>query len=260
MNYPRPWLGGRWTFADVVEHHRLAVDGLLDAAAAHREMLKRNFYLMNRRTIERFARGRPYAFLVPRAQHDPATAAHLLRLVQGGGAEVHEATTPFVAGGTEYPAGTAVVLLAQPFGRWVKDLLEPQVYPDIRWPSPSAPIDRPYDMTAWTLGLLMGVTVIEVQDPFSAALRLVDGDPTWPRGTVTGTGTTWINPHEPNGAATATHRLLASGADVAWATEPVRVAHRQFETGAIVVRRAPVGLISALAGELGLDVQARRSP
>ena len=80
MNYPRPWLGGRWTFADVVEHHRLAADGLLDAAAAHREMLQRNFYLMNRRTIERFAKGKPYAFLVPRAQHDPATAAHLLRL------------------------------------------------------------------------------------------------------------------------------------------------------------------------------------
>jgi hypothetical protein len=260
MNYPRPWLGGRWTFADVVEHHRLAVDGLLDAAAAHREMLKRNFYLMNRRTIERFARGRPHAFLVPRAQHDPATAAHLLRLVQGGGAEVHEATAPFVAGGAEYPAGTAVVLLAQPFGRWVKDLLEPQVYPDIRWPSPSAPIDRPYDMTAWSLGLMMGVTVIEVQDPFSAALRLVDGDPTWPRGTVTGTGTTWIIPHEPNGAATATHRLLASGADVAWATEPVRIAHRQFETGAIVVRRAPAGLVAALAGEIGLDIQATTQP
>ena len=91
MNYPQPWLGGRWTFADVVEHHRLAADGLLDAVAGHRESLKRNFYLMNRRTIERFATGRPFAFIVPRAQHDPGSAAQLLRLVQGGGAEVDEA-------------------------------------------------------------------------------------------------------------------------------------------------------------------------
>ena len=99
MNYPRPWLGGRWTFADVVEHHRLAVDGLLDAVAAHREMLKRNFYLMNRRTIERFARGRPYAFLVPRAQHDPGSAAHLLAPGAGRRRRGARGPTPFVAGG-----------------------------------------------------------------------------------------------------------------------------------------------------------------
>ena len=50
--------------------------------------------------------------------------------------------------------GDAVIRLAQPFGRWVKDLLEPQVYPE-----PRAAVDRPYDVTAWTLGLQMGVTV-----------------------------------------------------------------------------------------------------
>ena len=40
MNYPQPWVGGRWTFADVVEHHRLAAEGLLDAVAGHRESLE----------------------------------------------------------------------------------------------------------------------------------------------------------------------------------------------------------------------------
>ena len=247
MNYPQPWLGGRWTFADVIEHHRLAADGLLDAVAGHRESLKRNFYLMNRRTIERFTTGRPFAFIVPRAQHDPGSAAQLLRLVQGGGAEVEEARSPFTAGGVEYPAGTAVIRLAQPFGRWVKDLLEPQTYPDIRWPSPSAPIDRPYDMTAWTLGLLMGVTVVEVQDPFDAVLTPLGEELTWPRGRVTGTGTTWVLPHEPNSSVTATHRLLEAGAEVSWATEPVRVGERRFGTGAIVVRRASPQLWWALS-------------
>ena len=74
MNYPQPWLGGRWTFADVVEHHRLAAEGLLEAAADRRESLKRNFYLMNRRSVERFPAGSPFAFIVPRAQHDPGSA------------------------------------------------------------------------------------------------------------------------------------------------------------------------------------------
>ena len=260
MNYPQPWLGGRWTFADVVEHHRLAADGLLDAVAAHRQSLKRNFYLMNRRTIERFATGRPFAFIVPRTQHDPGSAAQLLRLVQGGGAEVEEAGSPFTAGGVEYPAGTAVIRLAQPFGRWVKDLLEAQTYPDIRWPSPSAPIDRPYDMTAWTLGLLMGVTVVEVQDPFEAVLTRMDEGPSWPRGRVTGAGATWVLPHEPNSSLTATHRLLEAGAEVSWAMEPVRAGERRFETGAIVVRRASSQLVATLAADLGLDIEATNRP
>ena len=256
MNYPQPWLGGRWTFADVVEHHRLAADGLLDAVAAHRESLKRNFYLMNRRTIERFAEGKPFAFVVPRAQHDPGSAAQLLRLVQGGGAEVHEARAAFTAGGVEYPAGTAVIRLAQPFGRWVKDLLEPQTYPDIRWPSPSAPIERPYDMTAWTLGLLMGVSVVEVQEPFDAPLTRLDGAPSWPHGHVQGNGSTWVLPHEPNASATATHRLLAAGAEVSWATEPIKVGSRQFATGAVVVRGSSPEFMATLASDLGLDIEA----
>jgi hypothetical protein len=260
MNYPQPWLGGRWTFADVVEHHRLAADGLLDAVAGHRESLKRNFYLMNRRTIERFTRGRPFAFIVPRAQHDPGSAAQLLRLVQGGGAEVDEARLPFTAGGVEYPAGTAVIRLAQPFGRWVKDLLEAQTYPDIRWPSPSAPIDRPYDMTAWTLGLLMGVSVVEVQDPFEAMLTRMGQDLSWPRGRVTGAGNTWVLSHEPNASVTATHRLLEAGAEVSWATEPVHAGERRFETGAIVVRRASPQLVATLAADLGLEIEATNRP
>ena len=154
MNYPRPWLGGRWTFADVVEYDRLATEGLLESAASNRAMLKRNFYRMNRRTVERFAEGSPFAYLVPApaAQHDPAAAAHLVRLLQAEAAEVHVADAPFTAADRELAAGTYVVLLAQPFGRWIKDVLEPQHYPDIRWPSPRAPLDLPYDVTAWSLG------------------------------------------------------------------------------------------------------------
>ncbi len=59
MNYPEPWLGGRWTPRDVVEHHLLAALGLLEGVANNRVMLKRNFHAMQRRTIERFTAGRP---------------------------------------------------------------------------------------------------------------------------------------------------------------------------------------------------------
>ena len=206
MNYPRPWLGGRWTFADVVEYDRLATEGLLESAASNRAMLKRNFYRMNRRTIERYASGSPFAYLIPapEAQHDPAAVVHLLHLLRAEAAEIHVAEAPFAADGREVPAGTYVVLLAQPFGRWVKDVLEPQVYPDIRWPSPRSPLDLPYDVTAWSLGMLMGVETVRVDEPFEARLRPVDSTGP-PAGRVSGTASarTWLLQGDSNRSAVA---------------------------------------------------------
>jgi hypothetical protein len=254
MNYPDPWTGGRWTFHDVVSYHRLAAVGLLEAVANHAEVVKRNFHVMNRRTIERFAAGRPWAFLVPPDQRDPREATELLRLLQAGGAEVHEATAPFTADEVDYPAGTAIIRLDQPVGRWVKDLLEPQVYPEIRWPSPSAPVDRPYDMTAWTLGLLMGVRVVQVETPFGTDSELLRTPATLAAGTVRGAGDVVVIAPEPNATITAAVRLLSGGAHVSWATEPFDADGRRFAPGTLVARGARPGLVSRLARDLGLDV------
>ena len=129
MNYPQPWLGGRWTFADVVDYHHLAAAGLLEAVAGQRAQLVRGFAAMNRRTIDRFSSGGPFAFIVAADQHDAGAAAQLIRLVQAGGGRVQRATAAFVADDVRYPAGTTVIPLAQPFGRWIKDLLEAQSVP-----------------------------------------------------------------------------------------------------------------------------------
>jgi hypothetical protein len=256
MNYPQPWLGGRWTFADVVDYHHLAAVGLLEAAAGRRAQLIRGFAAMNRRTIDRFSSGGPFAFIVPADQHDAVAAAQLVRLVQAGGGRVQRATAPFEAEGTRYPAGTTVIPLAQPFGRWIKDLLEAQSYPDARWPSPPAPIDRPYDMTAWSLGMLMGVTLRTVDRPFQASLATLDTEQPLPRGRVSGSGSIFLLPHESNTSLTATARLLAQGAEISWARSSVKVAGRTFAPGVGIVRHVPLKTMVRLADELGIDVLA----
>jgi hypothetical protein len=259
MNYPQPWLGGRWTFADIVEYHRLAAIGLLEAVAGNRQRLVRNFYAMNRRTIERFADGSPYAFVVPPAQHDPPVAVHLLRLLRAGGAMVERATAQFTAGGVTYPAGTTVIRLAQPFGRWVKDLLEPQAYAGVGWAASAAPGERPYDVTAWSLGLLMGVDVVEIDRPFTASLEPFDPDGAAAAGGVHGSGPVFIVPPEPSASITAMSRLLDAGADVSWTRAPITVNGRTFGGGAIVVRNARAGTIAQLAGLLSLPIEATSS-
>ncbi len=258
MNYPQPWLGGPWSLADVVDYQLGAALGLLEGVANNREMLKRNFYQMNRQAIERFAAGDPYAFIVPSDQRDRVAAAKLLQLLQAGGAEVHRIDEPVEVDGRTYAAGTHVVLLAQPFGRWVKDLLEPQEYPDIRWPVPSAPIDRPYDVTAWSLGMLMGVETTLVNRPFEASLTLLAEDVEATPGGVSSasTGSVYVLSHDANNAFIAMNRLLAAGARVSWAQDPLEVNDQHYESGAIVVTGVERSRMDSLARELALDVEA----
>ena len=256
MNYPRPWLGGTWTFADVVDYSMLATQGLLESVASNRATVKRNFYEMNRRTVERFAGGGPFAFLIPPGQRDPAAAIKLVQLLQAAAAEVHVANAAFVADGRRHPAGTHVVRLDQPFGRWVKDILEPQDYPDIRWPDPTAALEKPYDITAWSLGMLMGVDTVEIEAPFETSLTLLVEDAVQAPGRVVGTGTTYLLSHESNQSFVALNRLLALGATVEWARVPFMSAGESYPAGVMLVEGVDRDVLERLAEALHLDFVA----
>ncbi len=55
--YPRPWMGGRWTLRDIVDYELIATNALLEAAADGRENLLRQIYSINRNTIEAGKKG-----------------------------------------------------------------------------------------------------------------------------------------------------------------------------------------------------------
>ena len=98
--------------------------------------------------------------MIPPADHLGA----LLTILERGGVKV-DYPGAFRANARMYDQGTAVVRMAQPYGGFAKALLEVQRYPDLRDAS-GHPIP-PYDVTAHTLSLLMGVPVSPVYSPFA---------------------------------------------------------------------------------------------
>ncbi|HTW66816.1 MAG TPA: M14 metallopeptidase family protein [Bryobacteraceae bacterium] len=168
-NYLQPWRGGTWRIGDIVDYQLIAFESLLYQAAIRRSDLLRNFYEVGRHAV---ARTSPYAFVIPREQMDPSAARKMLELLSFGDVEVERANDAFEAGGTRYAEGSYVVRMQQPYSSYAKTLLERQHYPDLR-SYPGGPPQRPYDVTAQTLPLLMGVATDTIAAPFRVTSRLV---------------------------------------------------------------------------------------
>ncbi len=177
--YPRPWLGGRWTLGDIVDYELTATYALLDAAANNRATLLKEIYDVNLHTIQAGEKGeigggkeKNFAAIIPTVgQHDPNEAVQLVDKLQIAGVEVYRAGKAFEQDGKQYAAGTFVVPFNQVYGRYVKDLLERQTYPEVRR-APGAPAEAPYDVSAWSLGMQFGVDTPYAKTPLPKDLPL----------------------------------------------------------------------------------------
>ncbi|MGK2857892.1 MAG: M14 family metallopeptidase [Thermoanaerobaculia bacterium] len=151
INYPNPWKGGWWRMRDIMDYERIASDALLEIAADRREDLLRNKMTRARLAVES-ARPRD-AYRIPGMQRDLATAKRLAELMADHNVDV-------IIGEN----GDYWIPLAQPYKRFVEELMEPQRYPEVRLTG-SAEILRPYDVATWTLPMMMGVSVEKMLMP-----------------------------------------------------------------------------------------------
>ncbi|MGB9893415.1 MAG: M14 family zinc carboxypeptidase, partial [Candidatus Saccharicenans sp.] len=169
--YLEPWPGGWWRLRDIVEYEEIVARSFLRTVAEKKERFLENFCMFAERQIEKGLNEPPYAYLIPEDQKDLPAALKLIEVIQKNGAEVHQAAKAFTADGIDYPAGTYVVLLAQPYRAFVKDLLESKAYPLPPGKDPAQYL--PYDEASWTLPLQMGVKVVEINNKIDTALSLL---------------------------------------------------------------------------------------
>ena len=161
------WNGGEWHLRDITNYMTAAAFALLRHASDNREQWLQRFYEVGKAAVRPRGRGELNAFLI----HPSRNRGALIQILERGGVKV-DFYNAFRANGRRHSADTAVVRLAQPYGSFAKALLEPQRYPDLR-DSKGDPL-APYDVTAHTLPLLMGVTVEPVVGPVSV-IKLLRG-------------------------------------------------------------------------------------
>src|SRR5437763_3341447 len=167
-NFTNPWPGGRWTLRDIVSYQTDAAYALLESAARYRDIWLANFLTVESRAVRGW-RGWPYAYVIPRQPRDTVGLTTLLGILRRGQVEIRTALHPITLGGQRYAAGSYVVVLRQPYAAFAKTLLEPQHYPDLRL-YPGGPPLPPYDVTAHTLPLLMGVAAVPARDSLRIGL------------------------------------------------------------------------------------------
>ncbi len=168
-NHLNPWMEGTWHLRDIIDYQSIAFESLLYQAAVRRSDMLRYFYEINKHNVERAT---PNAFVIPAGQADPGAAKKMLETLAFGDTEIERASEAFSADGKSFAPGSYVIHMQQPFSGWAKTLLERQDYPDLRL-YPGGPPKRPYDVTAQTLPMQMGVDVVTVKDSFRANLKPV---------------------------------------------------------------------------------------
>ncbi len=222
VNHPNPWKGGMWRLRDILDYERIAVDALLEGCAAHRESLLRNRARMAQDAVSQVDPA--LHFRIPFVQRDPLAGLRLARLMRDNGVDVFTGPDAFWI-----PA-------AQPLGRFVQELMEVQRYPEVR-PTPGAPILPPYDVTAWTLPLMLGATVERVQPEVTvrAAWRpMAEGD--GPVGGLqSGAAALYALDAPSHEAHTLVNGQLVEGRSVRVAAQGFRQGDRDYPAGTFIL-------------------------
>ncbi|MGE5815177.1 MAG: M14 family zinc carboxypeptidase, partial [Acidobacteriota bacterium] len=186
---PNPPLSSiKWGPRNNVNIQQSALLLAMSYVAKNREQFLENYYVKNKRAVEKGKTTAPYAWVIPADQRRRVEAAELVNLLRLQGAEVHAATAAYTGGGVTVKPGDYIVRMDQPYRTLLDMLMDVQNYP--------AANPRPYDDTGWSFPLLRNVKALRATDKaiLDQPMTLIAQDVSVP-GTIAGTGDTLIVEH-----------------------------------------------------------------
>ena len=153
-----------WSARDNVNYNETGILASLDFAAKNSTELLRNFYTKSLNSWQKGLNEPPYAFLISEDQGDPARVAQLVARLLAQRIEVGRASSAMHLKDGEFPAGTYVVRLDQPYRNYAVDLLAPQHYPKNG--------GEPYDDLSWNFANNYHLSAIPTADAAIHAAEL----------------------------------------------------------------------------------------
>src|SRR5215468_2125808 len=143
-NFGPLWKGGEWHLRDITNQMTTVAFLLLRHAAQNREHWLQRFYEIEKDAVRPRKDGELFGMIIPSPSSVFSPSLRLTDILRRGGVELTGTDKGWL------------IRSDQPYAGFAKALLEVQHYPDLR-NSSGNPI-APYDVTAHTLTLLMGVT------------------------------------------------------------------------------------------------------
>ncbi len=251
-NFPKPWPGGKWTLRDIIAYDFAAAMAILEHAGRNREFWLKSILQVQQNAVN--WDGRPAAYVIPAKQRDSEGLKDLLEVMRRGMVEVYRATEDFVADGAKFREGDWIIPIRQPYGRFAKALLENQRYPALR--DNSGALRQPYDATAHTLPLFLGVEVFAI----NAAPNLPNTPAKLPAAFNNKFVSSPVSIFALDPANTASYRWLNSilkrGLAAFWAQTPIRDGNQELPAGTILVDgKGRESTLKDIAQGSGVEVQ-----
>jgi hypothetical protein len=224
----------------------------LSHVAKNRELYLENYWLKNKRAVDKGKTGPTYAWVIPATQRRKADAADAVNELRKQGLEISVASGAFKAGTVDVKAGDYIVRGDQPF-RTLADM-----YFSVQNYAPQNP--SPYDDTGWTFQYMRDVTIVPVTDPAVLApdkagqMALLTTDAKAPGG-IEGAGDVLVVDHTADNNI-VTFRFKNKEIPMQAAEDDFEIAGHKFRAGSIIVPNADRSRLEPMLKDLGLSAWA----
>ena len=243
----------------------------------NKRLFLKNFYLKAKRSVTKPAAEGPAAYVLPADDARMSLQADLLRVLQKQAVEISRSTAAFTVAlpvkkesktkkskdaketkekeavpeptSRDFPAGSYIIRMDQPYSRIADALLDHQYW------SPEDPQKTPYDDTGWTFGELFGVQVTRVTDPKVLDVAVERVKEVRAPGGVKGEGTIFaINNNAEPALATLRYKLLGAAFDAA--EESFESGGKKFNRGTFLIKNVTRADLDRAASDAGLQATA----
>ena len=223
----------------------------LNRVANDKHIFLENYWLKNKRAVDKGKNGPTYGWVIPAGQTRKADAADAVNDLRTQGLEVNRATSAFKVGNVNVQAGDYVIRGDQPF-RTLADM-----YFSIQNYAPQNP--RPYDDTGWTFQFMRDIKLMTVTDKslLDQPMTMITAEVKAPGG-IEGDGPVVVV------AATADNNIVTfrfKNADVKMsaAEDEFEAGGHKFRAGSIIIEKADAAKLGPMLKNLGLSAWAMSS-